>query len=196
MLEQVVFEDYWRGIKVLAYTDLYAYDPENDSLLLISLAATEQAVKAISSAIIGGQTVTIRDEGDKEIPVNGHHASHFRVLSTKLPGGAVHQLVADTRFFAHDEGEAHLVVIPQNQDVSEVVYSQFLTHLASPLIPEWAERICRELKDMEEMREMEGTFKVVEISADEATVDQIIAEGVRMGRINLYGTGGTYAGIH
>ena len=46
MLDEVVFEDCWKGIKVSAYTDRYAYDPENASLLFISLAGTDQAVKA------------------------------------------------------------------------------------------------------------------------------------------------------
>jgi hypothetical protein len=185
MLDQVIFEVYWKGIKVSAYTDLYAYNPEDSSLLFISLAGTEQAVKAISSAIIGCQTVSIRREGNTEILVHGHPATRFRVLSTKLPGGAVHQLVADTRFFGTSDTEAHLVVIPQDQDVCRVVYSQVLTHLTSPLIPEWAAWICGQLKDMDQMREMEGTLRVVAISADEATVDQIISEGVRMRRISL-----------
>ena len=83
MLDQIVFEDFWREIKVSAYTDRYAYDPENASLIFISLAGTEQAVKAISSAVLGYRTLSIIREGHAEIEVNGHPASHFRVLSTK-----------------------------------------------------------------------------------------------------------------
>jgi len=196
MLDQVIFEFCWKGIKVSAYTDLYAYDPEDSSLLFISLAGTEQAVKAISSAIVGCQTVSISREGNTEILVHGHPASRCRVLSTKLPSGAVHQLVADTRFFSNDNGREQLVVIPPNEDLPKVVYSQVLTHLTSPLLPEWDTWICGQLKDRDQMREMEGTLRVVAISADEATVDQIISEGVRMRRISLDSTGGTYAGIH
>ena len=46
------------------------------------------------------------------------------------------------------------------------------------------------------MRQMAGTLEVVEVSADETTVDEIVSEGVRTGRISLDRIGGTYAGIH
>ncbi len=196
MLHQVVYDEYWRGISVSTYTDLYAYDPENASLVFVSLAGTEQAVKAISSAIIGCRTVSILREPDTEIPVNGHPASHFRVLSTKLPGGAVHQLVADTRFFGNEDSESRLVIIPQSDDVSRVVYSQVLAHLASPLVPEWSAWICEQLIGQDLIRQMEGTLKVVEVSVSEPTVDEIVSEGVRMGRIHFNEQGGLYAGIN
>jgi hypothetical protein len=196
MLDRIVFEPYGRGIKVSAYTDQYAYDPEDNSLVFISLAGTEQAVKAISSAIIGGQTVSIMGADNSEILLDGHRATHFRVLSTKLPGGAVHQLVADTRFFVSDEAGAYLVVIPQHEDVSKVVYRQVLTHLASPLLPAWAGWICGQLEDLERMWEMEGTLRVAQVSADEPTVDQIVSQGLRTGQIYLDGPGGTYVGLH
>jgi hypothetical protein len=195
MFDRIVFEPYGRGIKVSAYTDQYAYDPEDNSLVFISLAGTEQAVKALSSAIIGGQTVSIMGADNSEILLDGHPATHFRVLSTKLPCGAVHQLVVDTRFFGSDEAEAHLVVIPQDEDMSTVVYSQVLTHLASPLLPEWGAWICGQLKESDRLREMEGTLRVAQVSADEATVDQIVSRGLRAGHISLE-TGGTYVGFH
>jgi hypothetical protein len=195
MLGQIVFEPYGRGIKVSAYTDRYAYDPENNSLVFISLAGTEQAVKAISSAIVGCQTVSIRHEENTEILLDGHPATHFRVLSTKLPGGAVHQLVADTRFLGNVDEQGCLVVIPQDEDAPRVVYSQVLTHLASPLLPAWDTWICEQLKEMDRMREMEGTLRVAQVSADEATVDQIVSRGLRTGHICLE-EGGTHAGFH
>ena len=196
MLDQVVFEDYWREIKVSAYTDRYAYDPENASLLFISLAGTEQAVKAISSAVLGYRSLSIRREGNTEIEVNGHPASHFRVLSTKLPSGAVHQLVVDTRFFGNDDSGSKLVIVPQTEDVSRVVYAHVLAHLACPLIPEWSEWLCKQLTDRDLMRQMEGTLRVVEVSVGESTVDEIISEGVKAGRISLNTTGGAHARIH
>jgi hypothetical protein len=194
MLDQIVFETYGREIKVSAYTDWYAYDPEDDSLLFISLAGTEQAVKAISSAIIGYRTVSIRSEGNTEIRVHGNALAHFRVFSTKLPG-AVQQLMVDTRFFGSSTME-HFVVIPQGEDLSRVLYSQVLSHLASPVIPEWSPWICRMLKRLELMREMAGTLRVVEVWVDEATVDKIISEGVRTGQISFDERGEAHAGIH
>lgn len=196
MLHQVVFEEYWRGIRVLAYTDLYAYNTENAALVFISVAGTDQAVKAVSSAIIGGRTVSIMRETNTEIPVTGHPASHFRVLSTKLSCGAVHQLVVDTRFFEKEKSESRLIIIPQADDVSRAVYSQVLAHMASPLVPEWSAWICEQLGHQDLMRQMAGTLKVVEVSANESTVDEIVSKGVRMGRIRLDNKGGVYAGIN
>jgi hypothetical protein len=195
MLDRIVFEPYGRGIKVSAYADRYAYDPEDNSLVFISLAGTEQAVKAISSAIIGGQTVSIMGAENSEILLDGHPATHFRVLSTKLPGGAVHQIVADTRFFGKVDEQGCLVVIPQDEDASRVVYSQVLTHLASPFLPAWVPWICEQLKEWDRMREMEGTVRVAQVSADEATVDEIVSRGLRTGQICLE-EGGTHAGFH
>lgn len=196
MLDQVIFEDFWRGIKVSAYTDRYAYDPENASLLFISLGGTDQAVKALSSAIIGCRALSIRRDGNEDIEVNGHPASHFRVLSAKLPGGAVHQLVVDTRFFGNEDSGSRLVIIPRSEDVSTIVYSQLLIHLASPLIPEWAAWICEQLRDRDLMRQMDGSLDVVEVSVSESTVDEIVSEGVRAGQISLDRRGGAHARIH
>jgi hypothetical protein len=195
MLDRIVFEPHGRGIEVSAYTDQYAYDPEDNSLVFISMAGTEQAVKAVSSAIIGGQTLSIMGADNSEILLNGHPAIHFRVLSTKLPGGAVHQLVVDTRFFGNHKAGAYLVVIPQHEDVSKVVYRQVLTHLASPLLPEWFPWICGQLKEVDRMRVMEGTLRVAQVSADEATVDQMVSRGLRTGQI-CFEEGGTHAGFH
>jgi hypothetical protein len=195
MLDQVVFQEYWGGIKVSVYTDRYAYDPSDDSLLFISLAGTEQAVKAVSSAIIGCRIVSIKREDNREIGLHRSPATHLRVLSTKLPSGAVHQLVADTRFFGNDTLE-HCVLIPPGEELPGVVYSQVLTHLASPLISEWAGGICKQLRERGLIQEMAGTMRVVKVRVDEATVDEIISEGIRTGQINLNQTGGTYAGIH
>ena len=63
MLATVVFEEYWKNIKVSAYTDLYAYDPENGAVLFISLGGNEQAVKAISSAVMSDTDALARDDG-------------------------------------------------------------------------------------------------------------------------------------
>lgn len=196
MLHPVVFEEYSRGIRISAYTDLYAYDPENASLVFISLAGTDQAVKAVSSAIIGGRTVSIMSVTNMEIPVTGHPESHFRVLSTKLSCGAVHQLVVDMRFFGNEHSESRLIIIPQADDVSKVVYSLVLAHMASPLIPEWSTWICRQLSHQDLMRQMEGTLKVIEVSLSKSTVDEIISKGVRTRRIRLDTKGGMYAGIN
>jgi hypothetical protein len=195
MLDQVIFQEYWGGIKVSAYTDRYAYDPSDDSLLFISLAGTEQAVKAVSSATIGCRIVSIKREDNREIGLHRSPAAHLRVFSAKLPTGAVHQLVVDTRFFGNDTME-HCILVPQGEELPRVVYSQMLSHLASPLIPEWAPWICEQLKEQGLIQEMAGTLNVVKARIDEPVVDEIISEGIRTGRISLNKQGDSHAGIH
>jgi hypothetical protein len=196
MLDTVVFEEFWRNIKVSAYTDLYAYDPENGPVLFISLAGNEQVVKAISSAIIACKTVSIRREGRPEHIMDGHPASRYRIMSTKLAGGSLHQIVADARFCSSSDAESRLVIIPPDMEPHEAIYAQVLAPLASPVIPAWGQWLCDRLQQIDRIREMEGTLRVVEVSVDDQTIDEIVSEGTRMGTINFNEQGGPYAGIH
>jgi len=196
MLDIVVFEEHWRNIKVSAYTDLYAYDPEDGAVLFISLAGNEQAVKAISSAIIACKTFGIRREGSPEHLLNGHPASRYRIMSTKLAGGSLHQIVADSRFWANSNTESRLVIIPADTQPHETIYSQVLAPLASPVIPAWAQWVCDRLHRLDRLREMAGTLRVVDVAVDDRIVDEIVSEGIRMGQINFNKQGEAYAGVH
>jgi len=196
MLDNVVFEEYWRNIKISAYTDVYAYDPEDGALLFISLAGNEQAVKAISSAIIACKTVSIRREGEPEHLVKGNPASRYRIMSTKLAGGPLHQIVADARFYLKTETDSRLVIIPADTPVHTAIYDQVFVNLASPLIPAWAEWLCNRLQEIDRVREMRGTLRVAEVSVDELIVDELVSEGIRTGQISFNGQGGDYAGVH
>jgi hypothetical protein len=196
MLDIVVFEERWRNINVSAYTDLYAYDPGDEAVLFISLAGNEQAVKAISSAIIACKTICVRREGEPEHLLNGHPASRYRIMSTKLAGGSLHQIVADSRFWANSNTESRLVIIPADTQPHEAIYSQILAPLASPLIPAWAQWVCDRLQQMDRLREMAGTLRVAEVVADERIIDEIVSEGIRMGQIHINKQGGLYAGVH
>ncbi len=196
MLDTVVFEECWRNIKVSAYTDLYAYDPEDGAVLFISLAGNEQAVKAISSAIIACKTFGIRREEQPEHLLNGHPASPYRIMSTKLAGGSLHQIVADSRFWANSNAESRLVIIPADTESHEAIYSQVLAPLASPVIPAWAQWVCERLQQDERLREMAGTLRVAEVVVDERTIDDIVSEGIRMGQITINEQGEAYAGVH
>jgi hypothetical protein len=196
MLDTVVFEEYWRNIKVSAYTDLYAYDPEDGAVLFISLAGNEQAVKAISSAIIACKTMSIRAEGQPEQLLQGHHGSRYRIMSTKLAGGSLHQIVADARFYLNSDIVSCLIIIPTDTHPHEAIYSQVFAPLASPVIPAWAQWLCDRLQQMDRLREMAGTLKVAELSVDERVVDDIVSEAIRMGQINFNEQGGAYAGVH
>jgi len=196
MLDIVVFEESWRNIKVSAYTDLYAYDPEDGAVLFVSLAGNEQAVKAISSAIIACKTFSIRREGEPEHLLNGHPASRYRIMSTKLAGGSLHQIVADARFYVNSGAESRLVVVPTDAQPHEAIYSQVLAPLASPVTTSWAQWVCERLQQIDVLTEMAGTLRVMEVVADERTIDEIVSEGIRMGQINFNKQGGAYAGVH
>jgi hypothetical protein len=196
MLDTVVFEEPWRNIKVSAYTDLYAYDPEDGAVLFISLAGNEQAVKAISSAIIACKTLSVTSEGQSEHLLNGHPASRYRIMSTKLAGGSLHQIVADSRFWLNLDSESHLVIIPADTQPHGAIYSQVLAPLASPVIPAWALWVCDRLQQADRLREMAGTLRVVDVTVDDRIVDEMVSEGMRMGQINLNKQGEAYAGVH
>ncbi len=196
MLNIVVFEEPWRNIKVSAHTDLYAYDPEDGAVLFISMAGNEQAVKAISSAIIACKTFGIRREGEPEYLLNGHPASRYRIMSTKLAGGSLHQIVADGRFWLNSHSESRLVIIPADTQLHEAIYSQVLAPLASPVIPAWAQWVCERLQQDERLREMAGTLRVAEVVVDERIVDEITSEGIRTGNLNFNEQGEAYAGVH
>jgi hypothetical protein len=196
MLDTVVFDESWRNIRVSAYTDLYAYDPEDGAVLFMSLAGNEQSVKAISSAIIACKTVSIEREGQPEHLVHGHPASRFRIMSTKLALGSLHQIVADARVYAKSDAESRLVIVPPGRQPYEAMYAQVFAHLASPVIPVWAQWLCDRLQQMDRLREMAGTLRLAEVSVDDGIVDEIISEGVRIGHIKFNDHGGAHAGVH
>lgn len=196
MLDTVVFEECWRNIKVSAYTDLYAFDPEGGAVLFISMAGNEQAVKAISSAIVACKAIEIKSEGKPEHLLHGHPAARYRIMSTKLAGGSLHQMVVDAKFYPNSNTQSRLVAIPTDMQTHEAIYSQVLAPLASPLIPAWTQWVCDRLQQIDQLREMAGTSRVVEVIVDERSIDGIVSEGIRMGEINFNEQGGPYAGVH
>jgi len=196
MLDNVVFEEYWRNSKVSAYTDVYAYDPEDGALLFISLAGNEQVVKAISSAIIACKTVSVEREGQPEHLLHGHPASRYRIMSTKLAGGPLHQIVADARFYLKPENDSRLVIIPAETPKHAAIYDQVFVNLASPLIPAWSQWLCDQLEQTDRLREVAGRQRVVEVAVDDRTVDEIVSKGIRMGQIHINEQGGVHAGVH
>jgi hypothetical protein len=195
MLHTIAFEESRQNTKVSAYVDRYAYDPANGALLFMSAAGTEQAVKAISSAIIAGKMLSIR-RGKTEEWVRGHSAYRYRIMSVKLPGCSLHQITADARFCLNSNGESRLVIIPAGAQPHEVIYRQILERLASPVIPAWSQWIYCRLLQMNRLREMAGTLRAVEARVDDRVVDELVSEGIRMGKINFNEQGGPHVGIH
>jgi len=196
MLERVCFVDSRNGNHVEVYTDGYAYDPVSMSLHLVSLAGNDSAVKAVSAAIIGHREVNIHREGKPTLDLSAHYGISYRILSVKLDCGAVHQIVADERFFHPSDQGDHLLVAPPEKELPEVVYQRVLSHVASPLLPEWAEWICSRLSEQRRLKELEGTVKVVEVRAEEYALDQIVSEGIAEKQIELSDRGGIHARLN
>jgi hypothetical protein len=181
---------------VEVYTDGYAYDPVSMSLHLVSLAGNDSAVKAVSAAIVSHREVNIHCEGKAALDLSAHCGITYRILSVKLDCGAVHQIVADERFFHPSDRGDHLLIVPPEGELPEVVYRRVLSHVASPVIPEWAEWICSRLSEDRHLKELEGTVKVVEVSAEEFVLDELVAEGLEQNQIELSDTGGIHAGLN
>jgi hypothetical protein len=93
------------------------------------------------------------------------------------------------------DAESRLVIIPADAQLHETIYAQVLAPLASPLIPAWAQWLCDRLQQIDRLREMAGTLRVVEVRVDDRIVDEIISEGIRMGQINFNKQGEAYAGV-
>jgi hypothetical protein len=117
-------------------------------------------------------------------------------MSSKLASSVLQQIVVDTRFHVNSDGESRLIVVPDNTQPHEQVYSQVLVSLASPAIPAWSQWIYDRLHQVGRIRGMAGTLKVIEVSVDDHIVDELVSEGIRMGQIYFNEQGGSYVGIH
>jgi len=175
---------------VEVFTDGYAYDQVTNWLHLISLVGNDSAVKAVSAAMIAHREITIHRDDASALELTACPYSKYRILSAKLDCGAVHQIVADDRFFRHDGPGSQLLVIPPDDDLATAVYQQVVSRIASPVIPEWAGWICSRLKQDEHLAELKGTVRAVEVDVDEPTLDKIISHGVAEGEISFDHTGG------
>ncbi len=195
MLERVSFVDWRNGNHVEVYTDRYAYDPVSMSLHLVSLAGNDSAVKAVSAAIVGHREVSIHREGKTALGLSAHYGITYRILSAKLDCSVVHQIVADERFFHPDDRGDHLLMVPPDAKLAAVLYQRVLSHVASPLVPEWAGWICSRLSEEQYLKELEGTVKVVEARAEEYLMDQLVCERLEQKEIRLNDRGGTHAGF-
>ena len=196
MLERVSIVNWGRGNHVEVFTDGYAYNPLFMSLHLISLAGNDSAVKAVSAAIVNHREVTIHRADESDLNLTAHYGISYRILSVKLNCGAVHQIVADERFFHASDHSDRLLIVPSEQQLSAVIYHRVLSHIASPLIPEWAGWICSRLSEERYLRELEATVKVVEVHADEGVLDRIVSQGLEQKQISLSDRGGSHVGCN
>ncbi len=182
MLERVRYRDLARGIDVHAFTDGYAYD-DYGRVHLLSVAGRDSNVKAVTTALVSGFEVEVIS--GEWLALRKDYAEQYRVLSARLPSGLVHQLVLSHGFFERDGLPRRLVYAEDEDGIARLVYETVRGSYAVPLIPEWSDWLCERMRREDMLRQLSGTRTVVEISADEERLDELISAGVMNGEIRF-----------
>jgi len=181
VLEKVRFRDYGNGVDVEAFTDGYAYD-EYSSLYLLSVAGHDSSVKAITSALVSGRSIEI--QSDRPVELYTPYSAKYRILSTKLPGAALHHVVAEEGFFRSPDRQENLLYV-DSENPARLVYEAVRTGYPVPLIPKWSNWLYRKLRREGYVQELQGTRKVLRLKLDEETLDSLISEGVNNDEISF-----------
>ncbi|MFH1470652.1 MAG: hypothetical protein ABIF01_02805, partial [Candidatus Micrarchaeota archaeon] len=109
MLQKIRHYDHDKGIHVECYTDGYAYNDYNE-LYLASVVGLDSAVKAVASAAVSGKEIELLGKHATSIFANRYEK--YRMLSTKLPSGLLHQIVAAEGFFTA-EGASKILYVAE-----------------------------------------------------------------------------------
>lgn len=181
MLEKVRFRDYNNGIDVEAFTDGYAHD-EYSYLYLLSVAGHDSSVKAITSALVSGRTIQVMSE--PIIEAGASYGQKYRIMSTRLPGTLLHQMVASEGFFRSSDGPANLLYVDED-DPAPLVYEAIRSGYPVPVIPEWSDWLYKRLRQEGHVHELEGTKKVLTLTLAEETLDGLISDAVSNGEISF-----------
>jgi len=175
MLEKVRHYDHCRGIHIECHTDGYSYSEYNE-LYLLSVVGFDSAVKGITSAAVSGREIEILSDYVIIIYANRHE--NYRILSTKLPSGLLHQIVAVESFFT-EEGASKIIYVAESQSVEEAVYHKLQQTYTVPAIPEWAGWLYQKLTENGLVEEFKGTIKVLQLKVHEKSLDELVSEGVK-----------------
>ncbi|MFA5032778.1 MAG: hypothetical protein WC614_07145 [bacterium] len=181
MIEKVRYSDDEKRISVEAFTDGYAYD-QYSRLYLLSVAGYDSSVRAITSAFLSWKSVDILTE--KPISLSKGYAEKYRVLSTKVGNGLLHQIVLADNFFNSSRGDK-LLYIDNEKQTPEIIYNSIKKSYSVPLIPEWSLWLYRRLAQENCLEELRGTKKVIRLNADEEKLDSIVSEGVKNNEISF-----------
>ena len=182
MLERIGYSDYEGGIAVEAFTDGYAFD-EYSRIHLLSVAGHDSSVKAITSALVCGRDLNIRSKNP--IEVGYCFGQQYRILSTKLPDGRLHQLVLAEGFLSSGEKQKTLLYVDDGHDAHEQVYEAVRNQCPVPVIPDWSEWLYERLKEKNYLQELNGTKKVLMLNVEEESLDELISDGVKSGEITF-----------
>ncbi len=183
-MERVKYCNFQRNIFVEAYTDAFVYD-RYMQILLLSIAGQDSAVKAISSAMVSGRELEITVGEERNIIVEADKNIHYKILSSKLPSGLLHQLVAAENFCKSEGTSQKLIFIPHEMSPYQVIYNHLQKSLAITAIPEWSQWIYEKLMEQEFIEELEGNVKTVRLWVHEKALDEMISEGVKSKQIRF-----------
>jgi hypothetical protein len=181
MLERVRLRDIEKGVDVEAFTDRYACD-EYSCLYLLSVAGRDSNVKAITSAAVSGRIVEVLSE--PAVEAWSSYGQRYRIMSARLPGSALHQVVAEEGFFRNAEKPQTLLCVGDG-DPALLVYEAVRRAYPVPLVREWSGWLYRRLVQEGHVRELSGTRKVLKMTLGEELLDSLVSEGVKSGEISF-----------
>lgn len=182
MLEKVRYTDHWKGVDVEAYTDGYAYDGYS-YLYLMSVGGYEARVKAITSALVSGREIDII--GQNPLALSQDFTQKYRILSTKLESGLLHQVVLAEGFLKSSDKGSKLLYIDKEEHAPEIVYNSIKKNYSVPLILEWSGWLYKKIKQEDCLEELSGTRKVIRLSVSEEELDSFVSEGMKSGEIDF-----------
>jgi hypothetical protein len=121
---------------------------------------------------------------DAAIELRTPYSAKYRILSSKLPGAALHQVVAEEGFFRSPDRPENLLYVDR-ADPARLVYEAVRTGYPVPMVPEWSGWLYRKLRREGYVHELQGSRKVLRLRLDEETLDLLISEGVSNGEISF-----------
>jgi hypothetical protein len=177
MIERISLHDYARGIAIEAFTDGYSYD-EYGYLCLMSILGHDSAVKAISAGIVSLKEVTIQQKRTWA-SYSGMPGEKYRIMSTRLASGLLHQIVAIDSLLTQANNKRGLIYVGTSEDINRVVFNKVKKDFGTPLLPEWKDQLIRQFETEELIDLMQGNVRTVRLTLTEKQLDSIISEGVR-----------------
>ncbi len=180
MLEKVKYANYEKGIDIESYTDGYAYD-EYSSCYLMSVLGHDSSVKAITAALVSGGSIEVL--ADSSIDLSKSYVDKYRILSSKLGNGLLHQIALADSFLGSSDNGHKLLYIDREENAPRIVYESIKKKYSVPLIPEWSLWLYKKLGRENHLDELSGTRKVIKLTVSEEELDSIISEGIKNSKI-------------
>lgn len=187
-MDTIRYMDYERGLSVEAYCDAYVYD-EYRTIYLLSVCGQDSAVKAITSALVSFKSVEICNKNNV-VTVDTGYNNNYKILTTKLECGQLHQLLLIETFF-NNESEEKLIYVEEGTDIIKTVYNQINRTYPVPLIPKWSEWLYHKIRECEAIEALKGNIRIIKLRVTEKELDELISNGIRSGEINFNSGGDT-----